>query len=308
MRDGTHPTIDSHQHFWQVARGDYGWMGEHVAPLLRDFMPDDLRPHLARAGIDRTIVVQAAETEAETDFLLDLAARTDFIAGIVGWLDMDADNFPERLAHYRRNPLFVGLRPMLQGLDDDAYILRPRVLEHLRLVADADLAFDILTFPRHLPHVRRALEAVPDLRAVVDHLSKPSIASGLLDPWRDDIAAIAAFPAVSCKVSGMVTEASMDWRPDDFRPYVDHVAAVFGADRLMFGSDWPVATLAASYAEVSALSRTLLGVHFGPADLARIFGANAAEVYLKPSPRHRAAPVSPGGPVSSILARPVTRS
>jgi L-fuconolactonase len=281
--------IDSHQHFWQVARGDYGWMGEHVAPLLRDFMPDDLSPHLARAGIDRTIVVQAAETEAETDFLLDLAARTDFIAGVVGWLDMDADSFPDRLAHYRRNPLFVGLRPMLQGLDDDAYILRPRVLDHLRLVAEAGLPFDILTFPRHLPHVAKALAAVPDLRAVVDHLSKPSIAAGLLDPWREDIAAVAAFPNVSCKVSGMVTEASADWRLEDFRPYVDHVASVFGEDRLMFGSDWPVATLAASYAEVSSLARTLLGAHFGPAGLVKIFGGNAAKFYLESSGTHREA-------------------
>ncbi|WP_367171520.1 amidohydrolase, partial [uncultured Aureimonas sp.] len=119
-------TIDSHQHFWRVSRGDYGWMGEHVKPLLRDFMPEDLKPLLRRAGIDRTILVQAAETEAETDFLLEIAAATPFVAGVVGWLDMDADGFAERLAHYRANPHFVALRPMLQGLDDDAFILRPR--------------------------------------------------------------------------------------------------------------------------------------------------------------------------------------
>ncbi|KQT52447.1 MULTISPECIES: amidohydrolase family protein [unclassified Aureimonas] len=274
-------SIDSHQHFWQVARGDYGWMGEHVAPLLRDFLPDDLRPHLARAGIDRTILVQAAETEAETDFLLGIAERTDFVAGVVGWLDMEAETFPERLEHYAGNPLFVGLRPMLQGLEDDAFILRPRVLDHLRLVAEMDVAFDILTFPRHLPHVAKALEAVPGLRAVVDHLSKPSIAAGDLDPWRADLAAVAAFPNVSCKVSGMVTEAAEDWRPEAFRPFVAHVADIFGEDRLMFGSDWPVATLAASYAEVGALARTLLGEHFGPAALAKIFGDNAAAFYGK---------------------------
>lgn len=271
--------IDSHQHFWQVARGDYRWMGEHVAPLLRDFMPDDLRPHLARAGIGRTIVVQAADTEAETDFLLDLAARTEEIAGVVGWLDLDADSFAGRLDHYRRQPKFVGLRPMLQDLDDDGFILRPRVLRHLALVAEAGLAFDILTLPRQLAPVRRALEAVPTLRAVVDHISKPSIATGRLDPWRDDIAAIAAFPNVSCKVSGMVTEAAPDWRLEDFRPFVDHVASVFGEDRLMFGSDWPVATLAASYAEVTTLARTLLGARFGPAAMAKIFGGNAARFY-----------------------------
>ncbi|KQT42964.1 amidohydrolase [Aureimonas sp. Leaf454] len=280
-------TIDSHQHFWQVSRGDYGWMGEHVAPLLRDFMPDDLRPHLKRAGIERTIVVQAAETEAETDFLLDIARRTDIVAGVVGWLDMDDDGFPERLAHYRKDPLFVGLRPMLQDLEDDAFILRPRVLDHLRLVAESGLAFDILTFPRHLPHVAKALDAVPGLKAVVDHLSKPAIASGLLDPWRDDIAALAAFPNVSCKVSGLVTEAAADWRAEDMRPYVDHVATVFGEDRLMFGSDWPVAKLAAGYGEVAGLARALLGAHFGPDAMAKIFGGNAAEFYLGSSSGHR---------------------
>lgn len=279
MSDERALTIDSHQHFWKVSRGDYGWLDESVAPILRDFLPDDLRPLLARAGIDRTILVQAAETEAETDFLLEIAAETDFVAGVVGWLDMDDPGFPERLAHYRRNPLFVGLRPMLQGLADDAFVLRPRVLDHLKLVAEADLAFDILTFPRHLPHVAKALEAVPGLRAVIDHVSKPAIAAGTLDPWRGDLALLAAFPNVSCKVSGMVTEAGEDWRLADLRPYVDHVAALFGEDRLMFGSDWPVALLAAPYGEVAHAARALLGAHFGPAGMAKIFGANAARFY-----------------------------
>jgi L-fuconolactonase len=271
--------IDSHQHFWRVERGDYGWMGDHVKPLLRDFMPGDLEPLLRRAGIDRTILVQAAETEAETDFLLEIAARTPFVAGVVGWLDMDADGFAERLAHYRANPYFVGLRPMLQDLDDDAFILRPRVLDNLRRVADSGLAFDILTFPRHLPHVAKALEAVPGLRAVVDHLSKPPIATGDLDPWAADIAAVAAFPNVSCKVSGMVTEARTDWTLDDLAPYVDHVAECFGADRLLFGSDWPVATLAAEYGEVAHAARALLGRRFGPDEMAKVFGGNAARFY-----------------------------
>ena len=272
-------TIDSHQHFWKIDRGDYGWMGPHVAPLLRDFLPDDLRTLLARAGIDRTVVVQAAETEAETEYLLGLAAETDFIAGVVGWLDMDDAAFPERLAHFRQNPWLVGLRPMLQDLDDDAWILRPRVLRHLALVAESGLAFDILTFPRHLPHVIEALKATPGLRAVVDHISKPAIADGTLDPWRAHITAIAAFPNVSCKVSGMVTEAKADWALADLEPYVDHVATAFGEDRLMFGSDWPVATLAATYGEVSNAARATLGRHFGPEGMTKIFGANAARFY-----------------------------
>lgn len=271
--------IDAHQHFWRVARGDYGWMGEHVAPLLRDFMPEDLEPLLRRAGIARTVIVQAAETEAETDFLLEIAARTRCVAGVVGWLDMDADGFPERLAHYRRDPLYVGLRPMLQDLPDDRFILRPRVLDNLRRVAESGLAFDILAFPRHLSHVAEALEQVPGLRAVVDHLAKPPIAEGTLDPWRADIARIAGFPNVSCKVSGMVTEAKPGWRLDDLAPYVDHVAECFGEDRLIFGSDWPVATLAATYGEVTNAARTLLGRRFGSAAMDKIFGGNAARFY-----------------------------
>jgi len=272
--------LDSHQHFWKIARGDYAWMGPHVAPLLRDFLPDDLRPLMAQTGITRTIVVQAAETEAETDFLLDLAENTDFIAGVVGWLDMDDAAFPERLAHYRTNPYFVGLRPMLQELEDDDFILRPRVLKHLQNIAEAGLAFDILAFTRHLPHVAKALAATPGLRAVVNHIAKPEISAGNLDPWRERIAEIAAFPNVSCKVSGMVTEASPDgWTLDQLRPYVDHVASIFGPERLMFGSDWPVATLVASYDEVYDTARALLSRHFGLTEMADIFENNAVAFY-----------------------------
>jgi len=278
--------IDSHQHFWTMARGDYGWMGPHVAPLLRDFMPEDLTPLMARTGITRTIAVQAAETEAETAFLLQLAEQIDFIAGVVGWLDMDSDVFPERLDHLGRSPRFVGLRPMLQDLPDDRYILRPRVLRHLGLVADRGLALDVLIFPRHLPHVREALALTPGLRAVIDHMAKPEIAAGTLDPWREGIAAVAALPDVSCKLSGLVTEAPAgSWTPDHLRPYVDHVVDCFGPDRLMFGSDWPVCTLAASYAEVNNAARLLTARHFGPAEMDKLFFANAARFYLRAAGR-----------------------
>jgi len=273
--------IDSHQHFWTIARGDYGWMGPHVAPLLRDFTPDDLAPLMVRTGITRTIAVQAADSEAETEFLLQLAERTEFIAGVVGWLDMDSDVFPERLDHLGRSPRFVGLRPMLQDLPDDRYILRPRVLRHLGLVADRGLALDVLIFPRHLPHVREALALTPGLRAVIDHMAKPEIAAGTLDPWREGIAAVAALPDVSCKLSGLVTEAPAgSWTPDHLRPYVDHVVDCFGPDRLMFGSDWPVCTLAASYAEVNNAARLLTARHFGPAEMDKLFFTNAARFYL----------------------------
>ncbi len=272
-------SIDAHQHFWRIARGDYGWMNESVAPLLRDFGPDDLRPHLARAGIARTILVQAAPTEAETRFMLEIADADAMVAGVVGWLDMDADDFPERLDALRANPRLVGIRPMLQDLDDERWILRPRVLASLERLTASGLAFDILCLPHHLPHVTQALGHVPSLRAVLDHIAKPEIAAGRIDPWREHVAELARLPNVSCKISGMVTEAAPDWRPADFRPYVDHVADCFGEDRLMFGSDWPVSTLAASYAEVANLARTLLSARFGPEALGKIFGGNAARFY-----------------------------
>lgn len=271
--------LDSHQHFWKVERSDYGWLTPELGPIYRDFMPEDLAHEMRRAGITRTILVQAAETEAETDFLLEIAGRTNFVAGVVGWIDMEAEDFAARLARYRQNPKFVGIRPMLQGLADDAYILRPKVIDSLKTIADSGLPFDILTFTRHLPHVIAALNQVPNLKAVVDHISKPEIAKGVLDPWRAHIEEIAGFDHVSCKVSGMVTEARADWALEDFRPYVDHVARCFGPERLMFGSDWPVCTLAASYSEVANLARTLLSSHFGPDDLRRIFEENTARFY-----------------------------
>jgi L-fuconolactonase len=274
--------LDSHHHLWDVSRGDYGWMGDHVRPLLRDFRPEDLAPLLKRTGVTRTILVQAAETDAETDFLLSIAERTDFVAGVVGWADLENDDFSVRLAALRRNRLLVGLRPMLQELADDEWILRPRVLDNLKRIAGCGLVFDILGFPRHLPYVTEALHRTPGLVAVVDHLAKPDIKSGSLEPWRETMSGIASLPDVFCKVSGLVTEAALDWSVADLRPYVDHVVQAFGANRLLFGSDWPVCTLAASYAEVVNAARTLLAPHFGPEQMDRVFRVNGALVYKLP--------------------------
>ncbi|TPM36091.1 amidohydrolase family protein [Mesorhizobium sp. B2-3-4] len=270
--------IDAHHHLWQPARGDYHWMRGATDILLRDYMPRDMAPLLERFGVTRTIVVQAAQTRAETDFLLALAAETDFIAGVVGWLDMESEDFALQLASYRTRPKFVGIRPMLQDLPDDEWILRPAVLRSLGAIADSGLAFDVLTFPRHLGAVASALEKVSGLRAVIDHISKPPIAAGTLDPWRDPIARVAGFDGVHCKISGMVTEAdAARWRVSDLEPYVHHVVACFGPERLMFGSDWPVCRLASEYGDVLAAAMLSL-----PPELRsdpRIFSANAARFY-----------------------------
>jgi len=272
--------VDAHHHFWDPARGDYHWMSPDVPVLARPYGPDDMAPLLRRAGVDRTVLVQAAQTEAETDYLLELAARTPFIAGVVGWLDFEDPAFEDKLMRLMARPKFVGLRPMLQDLADDAYIVRPTVLANLRLLVAHDLAFDFLTFPRHLPQVRRVLAEVPGLRAVIDHVSKPPIASGELAGWAAQMAAVAEFPNVFCKLSGMVTEAKPDaWRPADLAPVVRHVLAAFGPERVMFGSDWPVCLLAASYAEVMNALRGIVGPLLDEATTARVFGGNAIAFY-----------------------------
>jgi L-fuconolactonase len=248
--------------------------------LKRDYLVEDLRPLLRKAGVDRTIVVQAAPTEAETDFLLSIAHDTDFIAGVTGWLDLADPCFPERLAKYRKNPKFVAIRPMLQDLPEDDWILNPVVLDNLLHIADIGFRLEFLTFPRHLPYVIEALKKFPHLCAVINHLSKPPIGSGVLEPWHTLIRDVAAFPNVFCKLSGMVTEVGWgSWSPQSFDPYVDHVISVFGINRVMFGSDWPVCQLAAEYEEVIHILRTILTAKIDAAGLDKVFRLNGERFY-----------------------------
>lgn len=268
--------LDAHQHFWSVARGDYGWLTPALGALHRDYGPADLAPLLAAAGITRTILVQAAETEAETDFLLEIAARTPFVAGVVGWTDMLSPRFPDRLAHYRGQPKWVGLRPMLQE-HVPALILDPRFRTALAEVARRDVPFDILTRPPHLPALTQVLAGAPDLRCILDHISKPDMTAP--GDWGAHVAALAAHPRLMCKVSGLVNEAGPGWSADRIRPCLRHVAESFGATRLVFGTDWPVCTAVASHREVVDLARLLLGEIFDGDDLARIFETNACRFY-----------------------------
>ncbi len=270
--------LDGHQHFWSIERGDYGWMTPDLVALYRDFGPDDLAPAMQAAGITRTILVQAAETEAETDYLLAIAERTAFVAGVVGWTDMLSPDFPARLAHYRAQPKWVGLRPMLQE-HAPALILDPRFGAALAEVARRDVPFDILTRPPHLTALLQALAAVPDLRGILDHISKPDMTVAEPGRWAEDVAALAAHPRLMCKISGLVSEAGPDWSTDRIRPFVRHVAASFGPDRLVFGTDWPVCISVASHRQVVDLARGLLGEIFDATDLARIFETNACRFY-----------------------------
>ena len=274
------PVLDTHHHLWKPERGDYFWMKPEQR-IARDYMPEDLAPLLRQAGVGGTILVQAADTEAETDFMLGLAGNTDWIAGVCGWLDMDSDDFPARLAHYMANPLWKSFRPMLQDLDEPDWILKPRVLKHLAHVAEVGARFEVLTRLPQLPYAVEAIKRTPGLKAVVNHISKPDIAGGAMEPWASQIGELRDFPEVYCKVSGLVTEADPDrWTPEDLRPYVAHILDVFGQDRVMFGSDWPVALMAASgYGDVMNAIRAIVGPLLDMSGHRKFFRDNGEKFY-----------------------------
>ena len=278
--------IDAHQHFWSTKRpNDYGFLTPAAGVLYKDYFPADLKPSLDAVGIDYTVLVQAAETEVETQWLLDLAENVDWIAGVVGWVnfDTDSDSFRRSLDAFRRHPKFIGVRPMLQDLADDLMILRPRVLENLKIVASLDFPFEILVYPKHLPHIYEMLQKVPLLRAVIDHLAKPEIRIHEIEPWLTWMQKISEFPNVWCKLSGMVTEADhKNWKQGDFEPYIHGILNAFGSGRLMYGSDWPVCLQAATYQQVYKLLSDILTRLPEPTDgvqLEGIFGKNAAKFY-----------------------------
>ncbi len=274
--------IDAHQHFWRLERGDYGWLTPALGAIHRDFGPADLAPFLARCAVDATIVVQAAPTIAETRWLLDLAARTPFVAGVVGWAPFDATAAADRIAALAGDPLLVGLRPMVQDEADDDWLLRPALRPAFDAMIAHGLVFDALVLPRHLPRLARVLERHPDLAVVVDHGAKPRIRDGEIATWARAIAAIAAHPQASCKVSGLVTEAPAGAGLDTLRPYIAALVEHFGPQRLIWGSDWPVVDLAGGYERWHALAQDALS-DLDAAARAAVFGGNAARVYLKAS-------------------------
>jgi L-fuconolactonase len=271
--------IDAHHHLWTLARGDYGWLTPALAPIYRDFQLSDLAPHLAAAGIEGTILVQAASTEAETMFLLDIAESSDVVRGVVGWTDFDAADAIARVDALAARNLLVGLRPMVQDIADDDWLLGPALAPLLTAMARNDLVFDALALPRHLPRLLQVISRHPDLAFVLDHCGKPRLATGEIATWQRDIALLAEHPNIVCKLSGLVTEAAPDWNIADLRQAVDHVVACFGPERLLWGSDWPVVDLAGGYARWFAAAETLLA-DLTPDDKQAIFGGNAARVYL----------------------------
>jgi L-fuconolactonase len=271
--------IDAHQHFWHPGRGDYGWMPKGDPVLDRPYGPADLAPDLARHGIDRTVLVQAAPTVAETEYMLGIADATPHVAAVVGWIDFEN---PTDLSHLKRlagHPKFRGVRPMIQDIPDDGWMLREDVQWAFAALADLDLTFDALGFPRHLAHFHTILTRYPRLRAVVDHGMKPQIRNPAgFSAWAEGMARIAADTSACCKLSALVTEADPGWTVADLKPYADHILAVFGPDRVMWGSDWPVVRLRGEYGDWFAAAQALTA-HLPPAGQARVWGGTAAAFY-----------------------------
>jgi len=271
--------IDGHQHFWTLLRDDYGWLTPDLKILYKDFTPEDLQPLLVQAGVEQTVLVQAAATADETRYLLGIAEHHSIIAGVVGWVDMDSPNDAiEALDEFVLHPKFVGIRPMIQDIEDPAWIDRPELKIVLEALVQNHVCFDALVRSVHLPYLLNCLTRHPELRVVIDHGAKPNIAAGEWHPWADSISVIANQTSAYCKISGLITEASDTQTYDDVMPYLDHLLGAFGPDRLIWGSDWPVLNLAGDYdgwhdastAQLDALSER---------DRDNILGRNAIDFY-----------------------------
>ena len=271
--------IDAHHHLWRLARGDYGWLTPALAPIYRDFELSDLAPLLGAAQIDATILVQAAPTEAETMFLLDIAEAADVVRGVVGWVDFDATDAVARIDVLAVRNVLAGLRPMVQDIGDDDWLLRPALAPKLAAMVKHDLVFDALVLPRHVRRLLRIVDEHPGLQFVLDHCAKPRLAVRDIDDWKADVALLAQRPNIVCKLSGLVTEAAPDWQVADLREAVDHVLTHFGPQRLLWGSDWPVVNLAGGYERWFAAAEQLLA-GLSADDRAAIFGGTAARTYL----------------------------
>ena len=278
-------TVDAHHHLWDPARGEYPWMTGEFAPLRREYAPEHLRPELAAHHVQATVVVQVRADVGETRDLLELATRHRFLAGVVGWVDLTSRHVARRLAALRAGPggqHLVGVRHNVADERDPQWLLRADVQRGLDAIAEAGLAFDLEVGPRELAAAARVAAGHPDLRFVLDHLGKPPIAAGGSGPWRRGFADVAAAGNVWCKLSGLVTEADWAaWTTADLAPYVREAVDRFGVSRLLFGSDWPVCELAASYGQVLNAMRHALP-DLGLPDTSKIFGSNAIAVYRLP--------------------------
>jgi len=270
--------IDSHQHFWKYDPVKNSWIEDHMKVIRRDFLPLDLQPILEKNAIDGCIAVQADQSEAETEFLLSLAENNSFIKGVVGWDDLKAENIEERLAYFARFEKLKGVRHIVQAEPDD-YMLDEKFQRGISLLKQFDLTYDILVFPSQLPASIELVNKFPNQKFVVDHIAKPLIKEGKIENWKKNMESLAKSPNVMCKISGMVTEADWNsWKSKDFDPYLDVIFNAFGANRILFGSDWPVCLLAAEYQQQLEIVENYIS-HLPNEVQDKIMGGNAINFY-----------------------------
>ena len=272
--------IDAHQHYWKLGMFDTSWLEvpEHE-PIHRDFLPSDLKTLIDATGVDKTVFVQTQHNLEENRWVLGLAEEHDWICGVVGWVDLASEQCEEQLLELKEHPRFVGVRHITQGEPDVNFIVRPEIIRGLKVLEQHGVPFDLLFYVEHLQHARTLAQQLPDLKMVIDHLSKPHIRDHKLDDWEENFRAAAKFPNVYCKLSGMVTEADwQNWTPADLKPYIDIAFEAFGPDRLMFGSDWPVCELAGSYQQVFDVLTECLGP-ISDDEREHIFAGTAREYY-----------------------------
>lgn len=273
--------IDAHQHFWIYSKDEYGWMSDDMAVLRKDFLPEELANRLQLSDFRGSVAVQARQTLSETRWLLELADTYPLIKGVVGWIDLQSKDLENQLAQFVAHDKFVGVRHVVQDEPDERFILREKFLRGVEKLLDYNLTYDILIFPKQLPAAIEFVKNFPEHRFVIDHSAKPFIKDGILSPWDDQMSQIAALPNVYCKISGIVTEADWHkWQVTDFQPYIDVIIKSFGSQRIMFGSDWPVCTVAASYKEVVDIVETCLSKHnLSEQENSAVWGGNAVNFY-----------------------------
>jgi L-fuconolactonase len=272
--------IDAHQHFWELGRFDYSWLeAPQLAKIHRSYLPADLYPNMQAAGVHKSIFVQTQHNLEENRWVLQLADAHDFIAGVVGWVDLASADCEQQVLEFKQHPKFVGVRHVVQDEPNDNFIIQPAILRGLEVLEKHNVPFDMLFFVKHLPHAATLAKRFPNLKLVLNHLSKPRIKEQVFDDWHEHFLAAASFPNVYCKLSGMVTEADWNhWTAAHLQPYVQIALQAFGAERLMFGTDWPVCELAASYTQVVQALKDALG-NITHQQQAAIFGETAQRVY-----------------------------
>ena len=276
------PKIDTHHHFWLYRPEEYAWIDDSMAVLKRDFLPDDLQPLLAQLDFSGSVVVQARQTAEETEWLLHLADRYEFIKGVVGWVNLCSDDLDLQLEKYSDHKKFSGVRHVVQDEPDENFMSRKDFQRGIGKLAKYGLAYDILIFRGQLPGAIQLVRNFPGQVFVLDHMAKPQIRKQEVQPWKQHMEELAKFPNVACKISGMVTEADWyGWKANDFRPYMDAVVNAFGISRVMIGSDWPVCTLAGKYGEVMGMAMDYIG-QFSQYEREMILGVNAVRVYSLP--------------------------